>query len=202
MTDPTLMNLPAHASPTDWLLLAALVAATLFPVILLWGYAGCNWVFGLDETRVVPSVPVNLQGRPTAIDTVELTWEYNSSYPATFELERIKEGEIIPVFLTTPALSFIDNGLEEGATYFYRVRAVETAPEGLTSDWSIQITVMVLPFQQCFGASLDISQAGLEGYCFVQRIEPPRLFLGGNVVRIILRGATSGPLGLDRIYIS
>jgi hypothetical protein len=57
-------------------------------------------------------------------------------------------------------------------------------------------------FEPAFTAVLTISQANLEGFCLIQRIEPLRLFKSGNEVRLTVRGSTGGNLTIDRIFIS
>jgi hypothetical protein len=37
----------------EWLILCLLVPAVVVPVVLLWGFVGCNQVFGLEETSLV-----------------------------------------------------------------------------------------------------------------------------------------------------
>ena len=38
----------------EWLALILLVPAVLFPIVLLFGFAGCNQIYGLDPTTVAP----------------------------------------------------------------------------------------------------------------------------------------------------
>jgi hypothetical protein len=60
----------------EWLILCLLVPAVVVPVVLLWGFVGCNWIFGLDPTRLVlPTFELDSENNfdsPTAIDLFTL----------------------------------------------------------------------------------------------------------------------------------
>ena len=77
----------------EWLILCLLVPAVVVPVVLLWGFVGCNWIFGLDPTRLVRT-------------TFELDSENNFDSPTAmdlFTLEGFSFVVRIPQFLLSEA---------------------------------------------------------------------------------------------------
>jgi hypothetical protein len=58
------------------------------------------------------------------------------------------------------------------------------------------------PFTRAFETNLTLSQADLQAFCLIQRIEPLRLEASGSIVRLTLHGSSLGPLTLDTVTIS
>jgi len=185
----------------EWLILLVLVPAILVPVVLLGGFAGCSILYDPDNLpeRPLPDAPTNLSARGINVSAIALTWNNPNTVPVTFKIERIREGDNDPTFLDAPASPFQDPGLEEGTAYFYHVRAIRT-DDGESSALSEAASAST--FGRAFSADLATDQSGLEGFCIVQRIEPPRLLRSGARVNITVRGSTTGTLTLDKITIS
>jgi hypothetical protein len=182
----------------EWILLFMLAPLLLVPVVVLWGYAGCSF----EPGRFVPIIPVNLTVTNVSSSSVSLSWVHDdASEGVTFEVERLKDGDMIPVVLPTAETSITDAGLSPQTLYRYRVRAVYGM---VTSEFTGQVeaTTLALVPQACFSSTLMTDQPGLEGFCLVQRIEPARLAAGGTQVFITIRGSTAGNLVLDRVFIS
>ncbi len=74
------------------------------------------------------SAPTNLRAAPSANDEVILEWQDNSNIETGFRIERAIKGDTIIfedlVEVAPDVTSFQDDGLIPGATYFYRIRAI------------------------------------------------------------------------------
>jgi hypothetical protein len=197
---------------SEWLVLLLLVPIVLVPVILLFGFAGCFIKPDFSPQPTVPDLltPLNVAARPLETTAIRLSWS-NAEPGATFEVERTKEGAgpaTLPAVIDNP--SFDDagadlspQGLEVGAVYFYRVRAVK-AGENRLSEWSEPVQGATFIFSSKLDPAQGGSdQAGVEGACFVNRIPAPSP--SGKTwprVKITLRGSTAAPLTIDRCSIS
>ena len=174
-----------------------LAPVMVVPVVLLWGYAGCSFNPGVANA---PSTPVGLTVTNISAGSVSLSWSHPDGVDGvTFEVERLKNGDTTPVILPTTGTTFTDQGLLPLTLYRYRVRAVFGT---LTSDFTGQVEATTLAPVVCFSAPLATDQAGVDGFCIVQRIEPVRLAAGGTLVFITVRGSTVANLVIDRVFIS
>jgi hypothetical protein len=78
-------------------------------------------------TVVIPTAPSTLTAMSTNSTTILLAWADNSQHETGYTVERKSETDIEFEFVTTmPAKSsaFVDASLDEGATYHYRVKAM------------------------------------------------------------------------------
>jgi hypothetical protein len=189
----------------EWLVLILLVPAILVPVVLLWGFAGCS--FDPQPADLILA-PTNVSAAGVSVSAIALTWDNPNTDPVTFQVERTKEGESSPQILSSSSTTLQDAGLQEATTYFYKVKAIRTS-DNQDSELSEQAAGRTIGV--AFEAGLTTDQAGLEGFCVVQRIEPTRLRQStvpggistpGARVRITVRGSTAASLTLDRVYIS
>jgi hypothetical protein len=179
----------------EWLLLAVLIPAVVIPVVLLFGFAGCDLVFKLESG---PSPPINLSAVPRRT-SVTLAWEDQQSNANTsYRVERTA-GQNAPVLLDSVSTSFEDTGLAEATNHTYRVLAVVAE---IASAFSSPVTVATTTFTPAFSETLGSDGTGLSGDCRIQRIEPARLFRSGSEVRLTIASATTGPAQIDRIFIS
>jgi len=195
----------------EWVILVLLVPAVLLPVVLLFGFAGCNQVFGNDPTVLIVVAPVDLLVTTIDVNVIRLTW--NSGEPgATFQIERTKEGDspvILPGKVTTSnfddvGADLMSTGLEVGTTYFYRVRAIRPTDHA-ESAWSSPGNATTFVFNGKLSPNLGAGsdQADLQGSCIVTRIPAPSP--QGKTwprVKITLRGSTVGALTIDRLSVS
>jgi hypothetical protein len=180
----------------EWLLLAVLIPAIVIPVVLLFGFAGCQLVFPLNPGP--PPAPINLAAVPRRT-SVTLTWENQlSNANTTFRVERTA-GQAAPVLLDATSTTLEDTGLAEATNHTYRVLAVVDEQE---SAFSAPLTVATTGFEPAFTETLGSDGAGLAGDCRIQRIEPLRLFKSGSEIRLTIASATTAPLAIDRIFIS
>src|SRR5437773_722504 len=121
----------------DWFSLFFLIPLILVPIVLLCGFAGCAQLAGLGETKeaVAPAAPSGLTGTATDMEEIKLSWNDNAGGHAIFSIERASPligFREIGLRLET---NFTDNkqtdfvvkglveGLVEGTTYLYQVRA-------------------------------------------------------------------------------
>jgi hypothetical protein len=184
----------------EWLTLVVLVPAIVIPVVLLWGFAGCQLVFKAEPDDV-PAPVVNVAAVALGIDRIRVTWDNVNPEPTRYRLERTRQGDTDAVPIETADTTLDDVGLEEGTTYFYEVFAIRIA-DGEESPTPGSASATTLAFVRAFETVLTVSQADLQGFCIIQRIEPLRLDASGSLVRLTLHGAFNGPLTLDRITIS
>lgn len=74
------------------------------------------------------TAPSQLTTTPSTLDEIILSWEDNSNNETGFRIERAIKGDTIIfedlVEVAANSTSFQDDGLTPGATYFYRVRAI------------------------------------------------------------------------------
>jgi hypothetical protein len=183
----------------EWLILLLVVPAIVVPVVLLGGFAGCSF----EAPSTVPEKPTNLRATPVSVSIIDLFWDNPNIEPVSFIVERVRAGQSPApgAFMLFGAISTAlrDSGLEESTTYLYRVKAVRTS-DNAESLFTLRVSEST--FGLTFAATLGLDTGGLEGFCIVQRIEPARLLRSGTRVSITIRGATTGPLALDRIFIS
>jgi Fibronectin type III domain len=181
----------------EWLILVLLVPAVLVPVVLLGGFAGCGF-----SAAVVPSpkAPENVTTKPVSASEIDVAWTPSNGDDASFTVRRTPPAPGTPMeFPGLSLTSFPDTGLDPATMYEYEVKATTTG--GSESAYSAP-PVSASTLGLTFSAVLDHDQAGLDGWCFVQRIEPTRLALGGTRVRLTLRGSTAGPLVLNKITLA
>src|SRR5262249_50715711 len=74
----------------EWLILCLAVPAIVVPIVLLWGFVGCDLVFKLDIVEVL--APVNLVATPRSSTSVSLTWVPAGANAVRFEVERLDPG--------------------------------------------------------------------------------------------------------------
>lgn len=92
----------------------------------------------------VPAAPTNLSGAVTAAAQVTLTWSDNSNNEGGFAIQRSTDG-ITWTALASVALNtttYVDNTVIAGASYYYRVQAVDGAGK---SSWSNTLVQAVAP---------------------------------------------------------
>jgi hypothetical protein len=70
---------------TEWLILLLLVPVIVVPVVLLFGFAGCDKVWGLDEVQ--PPPPTITAVRPLSVSVLSVEWTY-SGVAASYLVER------------------------------------------------------------------------------------------------------------------
>ena len=89
---------------------------------------------------MIPERPTDVAAHPINASKIQLTWEDHSQYETGFLVERKKNSEsVFEAVATIPpdAEFYEDNGLEQGTSYDYRVRAISNngglAPLGIVS---------------------------------------------------------------------
>jgi len=187
----------------EWLLLGLIVPAVAVPVVLLWGFAGCQLIFKAEPGEL--DAPDGLVATGVSASEIQLAWQ-SAHTGVEFEIERTRDGAI-PVLLTERAstTSFLDPGLEAETDYFYRVRAVTS---GQASGFSDAAAAKTLPaggpaaFVTTFETTLPTDDISMAGWTVVQRIEALRLSRSGTQVRLTISGAPGADVRIDRIFIS
>jgi PKD repeat protein len=81
------------------------------------------------------AAPSGLVAAAQSTDTIDLSWNDNSSTEDGFDIERSLDGSSFSALVTVAAddTSYTDLGLATATTYYYRIRATEA---GSTSAWS------------------------------------------------------------------
>ncbi len=84
----------------------------------------------------IPNAPSDLTCTAVSISQIDLLWVVNSDNEDGFKIERRKVGESFSLIYTTGAneTSYSDIGLEANTTYYYRVRAYNTAGDSAYSN--------------------------------------------------------------------
>lgn len=182
----------------EWYMLILVVPLVVIPVVVLFGYAGCNQVFGLDPTEL-NFTPVNVEAEGESIESIRIRWASPTAEAVSFKVFRITPGS--EAEFTTTGTEYLDTGLMPNTEYTYEVLAIrdEDLKESSRSE---SATGRTLDYMPAFTATLTTDQAGIEGFCLVQRIEPLRLVRSGNKVRVVVQGSTTGNLLIDRVTIS
>src|SRR5437763_2753381 len=83
-----------------------------------------------STTTGVPAAPSNLTASAVSAGQIQLDWQDNSDNESRFEIFRSSSSTSSFSFLAqvgAGVTSFINTGLASGATFFYRVRAVNSA---------------------------------------------------------------------------
>jgi len=183
----------------EWVLLALLVAAIVIPIVLMFGFAGCDLIFKLKDPQPGPS---NLTAVAVSRSAIRLTWDPTGFETARFEVGR-KRSVDATFEVLTPAVppftgtEFTDTGLEEATSFDYHVHAYRLSDgEFLGSS-----VVTAATLGKVFETTLPIEAAGANR-CVVQRIEPSRLARSGTRVQLTLAVAAGGPLLINGLSIS
>ena len=108
--------------------------------------------------------PSKLSAVDASTSKINLSWADNSSYESGFQIERkIGTGAIYSQIadIATDQTSYSDTGLDKATTYYYRVRAYDTAED---SDYSNEAS-----------ATTDSKSSGDGGSCFIATagLNPP-----------------------------
>ncbi len=99
------------------------------------GIGNVNWI-QFSEGAEAPQAPSNLTAVATSTSTINLNWLDNSGNENSFRLQRSANGVngwATIANLSSNTTSYSNNGLDEGTTYFYRVRSQNNAGN---SNWS------------------------------------------------------------------
>jgi hypothetical protein len=176
----------------EWLILLLLVPAIVVPVVLCFGFAGCSFDPPPDLPLVIRSI------EPTALNTLTVTWTDTDPHGTGFEIRRTKVSDNSRTVREVEASlrEITDDGLEPATQYSYRVKRLPDFGEPPSAENTG--TTLGPAFMQ----DLPESAEGLQGFTFVQRIEPLRLFAGGNRVAITIRSASAVSMKIAKIYIS
>jgi fibronectin type 3 domain-containing protein len=108
-----------------------------------------TWTFSPNAPQA-PNAPSGLGGTPATATSVTLTWTNNASNQTGFHLDRATDAAFTQNLLTEslPATpnSFTDTatGLAPGNTFFYRLRAFNTAGDSANSN-VVQVTIPLAP---------------------------------------------------------
>lgn len=191
-----------------WLILVLFIPTVLAPVVLLWGFAGCNPIFGLDPTTLVVEPPIDFKVTAIDINAIRLSWT-NQEAMSTIEIRRTKEGGFPEEPFDVGSVStFNDSNLEIGTRYFYEARAVrpsDNAHSDWVSDENSNAATFIFNGQLDPAAGQGSDQGNLQGFCIVTRIPAVTPAPNGRFwprISISLRGSTAGALTLDKVTIS
>jgi hypothetical protein len=181
----------------EWVLLAILIPAIVIPIVLLFGFAGCQLIFELKDPNFFV---VDLVAIPESRSSIKLSWNYIGMAAARFEVSRKRsldpDFEVVsPDDLTDTG--FTDTGLDEDTSFDYRVRSIDLT----NGDGSASAKVTAATMGKVFETALPIETDG-QNRCLVQRIEPTRLARSGSRVQLTLQRPAAAPLIINRLSLS
>jgi hypothetical protein len=181
----------------EWVLLVVLVPAIVVPIVLMFGFAGCDLIFKLkDPVTPLTNVSATVESR----SAITLSWEYTGLDEARFEVSRKRSQDATFQVVTPPEFEdteFPDTGLDEGTSFDYQIVAVEKS----SGDRSVPAEITTATLGKAFEATLPTEAAG-PNRCVVQRIEPSRLARSGTRVQLTLALPSQAPLLINRLTLS
>jgi hypothetical protein len=203
----------------DWFLLVFLIPLILVPIVLLCGFAGCAQIADLGGSLPPPPAdPSDLVAKTSGTNRVNLSWRDNTGGTANFQVYRAiigpgAPGALSPVGGERTGTFFADNGLAEGTTFLYQVKAVDSFGQHSTvgSNFAEATTFRTAEastwhtaFEVQLTTKVQLTPNGGEwaNTCMVQRIGADKLNFGGTKVRITLLGSTASDFVIDKVSIS
>ena len=118
----------------DWLILLLLVPAIVVPVVLLVGFAGCEF----DHGRLSSNLAID-SAKSKSLNAITLTWSYDAKEFVSFEFKRVNRTSGEEGYFTAPVLpassgrstqSMDDpHVLAPGTTYRYTVKGIYSEGE-------------------------------------------------------------------------
>jgi hypothetical protein len=182
---------------TEWVLLLLLIPAIVIPIVLLFGFAGCDLIFTLKDPIIRLA---NLGATAESRSSITLRWDFLGMAASRFEVRR-KRSLDADFELVTPAnftdTEFTDEGLDEDTSYDFRVVAIELG----NNETSAPVEVTASTMGKVFETALPIETDG-QNRCLVQRIEPTRLARSGSRVQLSLQRPSAAPLIINRLSLS
>jgi hypothetical protein len=107
--------------------------------ILTWTYA--------PATTTVPAAPSNLSATAATGTQINLAWTNNATNQTGFHIDRATSSDFTQNLVTQTAAAgattFIDSGLTPGTTYFYRIRAFDSAGDSANSNTASATTLAI-----------------------------------------------------------
>jgi len=175
--------------------------------VLRCGWWRENLFCTLEEIDAPPLTPEILSAQPKSETSVALEWRAADA-SIRFQVHRsLANGSFEIIADNVAKASYRDEGLVEGETYLYTVKALNA--DRLPSPPS-KVATVSLAYRTAFVAAPTQQDPGNGGACVVQIIKAydatqPHdqnnlMLVSGNVLRLTLRGPAS--LELDQIYIS
>jgi hypothetical protein len=111
----------------DWFVLIFLVPLILVPIVLLCGFAGCDFpdvTFAPDAPTTTPT-PANFTATANGTDKIDLEWQHTSP-TAKFTVTRTAP-TLQVIAIDTPKFSLTDPGLNDGTDFAYALTAKDGA---------------------------------------------------------------------------
>lgn len=194
----------------EWLLLFLIVPAAVIPVVLLFGFAGCRQILGFEDPVLVVDDPRFPRVESIGLNHIRIVWDYliPPPEPVTFEVEINSTDPPGQTIETGIADLFLQHtGLQEGQTFFYRVRAVRGSDQHV-SNWvpDPPLSATTLSFESTFETTTNPPNpaAGIAaaGNGIVQRINGVAISRGGTFVKLTLVGLPNQATQLAAVTIS
>ncbi|BBY43568.1 fibronectin type III domain-containing protein [Mycolicibacterium celeriflavum] len=139
----------------EWLVLALLVPAIVVPVVLLFGFAGCDQVFGLDRLDAPQPAPIIESATGKSLSTITLTWAIDQT-ATSIEFERTRvdaPGELYKFTVPASPPSHDDSaGLNPATTYEYTARAVFADGDRSEASAPVRASTLTPPAFDAVGA--------------------------------------------------
>jgi len=194
----------------EWPVLLLMAPAVVIPVVLLFGFAGCRQILGLEDPVLVVADPKFPRVESIGLNHIRIAWDYliPPPEPVTFEVEITSTnppGVTIETGITD--LFFQHTGLPEGETFVYKIRAVQVS-DHRASDWvpDPPLVGTTLSFETVFETTTNppspAAGVAAAGRGIVQRINGAGIVRGGTFVRITLVGLQGQETRLSAVTIS
>jgi formylglycine-generating enzyme required for sulfatase activity len=110
-------------------------------------YSNDGFGFRVVRPGAVLEAPTGLSASPLSSSSIRLTWTDNSSNETGFKVERSPDGTsgwVQVQLAATNATSWDDSGLSLGTTYYYRVRATNSAGDSAYSNMTSASTLLII----------------------------------------------------------
>jgi hypothetical protein len=194
----------------EWLILILAVPVIVAPVVVLFGFAGCRQILDIEEPIVLPAPPGFPRVEIIGLNQIRLAWDYMIPPPApvTFDVEINATDPPDQTIAQGITDSFFEHtGLQEDATFLYRVRAIRTSDQQ-HSIWVPEppLSATTLSFETILETTTNPPSppagVNLAGGCIVQRIPGATITRGGTLVRITLVGLPNQTTQLSAVTIS
>jgi hypothetical protein len=122
-----------------------------------------SWTFSPNSPEA-PNAPTGLGATPATATTVSLNWTNNSTNQAGFHLDRATDPDftqnLITEFVAASQSGFTDTatGLAPGSTFYYRLRAFNTAGESENSN----VTSVAIPIAPAKPTNAHVNQVSTD----------------------------------------
>ncbi len=126
-------------------------------------FSGYSSDFGTPSSLVytTPAAPSAVSISQTAVGSITVSWTNNANYQTAFQVQRSIGGgsyQTITSTVSPSATSFVDSNAQQGTSYDYKVAALRTTPNALTSAFVQAASPVTI--SKGFGRGIYLTQNG------------------------------------------